>query len=127
MTPRAVTALVDLTHALRADWQPAGIRAAIRTCDHGDPHAVAQALLRRAANPANRTPQLQAADFDDTPATRRTCARGGCYPHGLCAGCAVERGVLRDPATCEAPPPFVIVRKPYDLASPYGHLVESTS
>jgi len=92
---RLVAALTDAVVVLRPDWHHAGIAAALRASTH-DPHATGQAMLRRAANPANRTPALQPADYTDQPTVM--CRQRGAWPHGTCTGCALDTGLVHDPA-----------------------------
>ena len=85
-TTRFIQHFTDTIAALRPDWHPAGIRAALRTSlNIRGPQRTAEAMLRRAANPNNLTPQLQPQDFVEPTVP---CPAGrGAWPHGRCAGC----------------------------------------
>jgi hypothetical protein len=95
MTSRFVAELTNVVRCLRPDWHRAGIVAALRASTHS-PADTAQAMLRRAANPANRTPALQPADYTDQPTVM--CRQRGAWPHGTCTGCALDTGLVHDPA-----------------------------
>lgn len=99
-------ALAALVHALRPDWDPAGIMAALRSASGlGESHEVAIAAVSAAAEKSNRTPAVIALDGlhwrrakpDATP-TPGPGRRARCTVYGhehypappLCAGCRSE-------------------------------------
>jgi hypothetical protein len=92
-TTRFIAKFAGAIAELRPDWHRAGIAATIRNSDH-QPAVTAVAILCRAANPNNRTPALQPADYDQ-PTT--PCRIRGAWPHGRCAGCLHDAETEREP------------------------------
>ena len=91
MTDRQVNALAAFI-ADGCEWDAPGVVAALRAeREHYDCWQLAQAMIRRAADPRNLAPRLQPFDHDAKPMTCRKHPSAGVRTDGTCGGCYADR------------------------------------
>ena len=82
--------IADLVVALRPDWHIPGVLTALRHQPTIPVETLAAAMIRRATDPANRTPQLQPRDFTENIPACPAHPQSGRRSDGQCAGCFVD-------------------------------------